>query len=263
MGIVNATSDSFHQGGPGAPAWSIEDLAFADVIDVGGESTRPGAARVEVEEQVRRVVPVLRRLRTEFPETPLSIDTTSASVARAAFDEGASIVNDVSGGKEDPDLLPLVASRGCGVILMHRLRPPDQDEYSDRYVTPPSYGDVVQVVGEALSGMKRRAIESGVEASRILLDPGLGFGKSVEDNVALIRGTSRLPGPVLSALSRKSFVGRLAAPDRETLPGDRLEGTLGTSVAHLVSGARIFRVHDVRAHADALRGAWACIPLAD
>jgi dihydropteroate synthase len=264
VGILNATPDSFSDGGeieaPGAALARAQTMVDqgADMLDVGGESTRPGAARVGEDEQIRRVVPVIEEIRGAGITVPLSVDTTRARVAAAALGAGADVVNDVSGMLEDDAMGALVAERGCGVVLMHRLTTPELDAYSDSYGEDPDYGDVVAHVRDALAAMLDRAVGLGVDPESVLLDPGLGFGKSVADNAALIRGTAGLVGlgrPVLSALSRKSFVGRIGL-GRDSEPWERVEASVGMSVAHMGFGARVFRVHDVGAHRAALDAAW-------
>lgn len=284
MGILNVTPDSFSDGGTIRDPQHAADLAIemlrdgADAIDIGGESTRPGAHRISDHEQIARVVPVIRAIRareTPASAAPITIDTTRAAVARAAIDAGADAVNDVSGATEDPDMLPLAARLARGIVLMHRLTDPTRDSFSDRYGTPgqqppPVYRNVVLDVAEHLSRLAVNAINAGVHRDAIVLDPGLGFGKTVEQNLSLIRGTAtiaHLGFPILSGLSRKSFVAKVSAPPPDpaaqvapapTLPPhDRLAGTLALSLAHVAAGARILRVHDVRAHAQALRAAMA------
>jgi dihydropteroate synthase len=269
VGIINVTPDSFADGGRHLDPIAARDAAElmaahgADMIDLGGESTRPGSARVAADEQLRRVLPVLQAVRRgggSLARIPISIDTTLGAVGLAVLDAGANAVNDVSGGEEDASLLHAAASRGAGYVLMHRLRTPEADSYSDRYERPPAYDDVVDDVGEWLNRCAMpRAFAAGLSPDQLVVDPGLGFGKSVEDNLALIRGTGRLVSqtgrPVMSALSRKSFVGRISL-NRDSTPEERLEGTLALSVLHLGAGARVFRVHDVAPHAAALRAAW-------
>ena len=267
LAILNVTPDSFSDGGElttaRAAAVRAGELAAegADALDVGGESTRPGAQRVDEREQVRRVVPAVRAIRDAGIDLPITVDTTRAAVAAAALDAGADAVNDVSGATEDPELLPVAASRRRGVILMHRLRPPDADRYSDRYGAPPDYsaaGGVVPAVESALAGMLARAAAAGIEPPRVVLDPGLGFGKSVEQNLELIAALpamqSRLGAAVLSAASRKSFVGRVSGVDE---PARRVAGSITIAVAHALAGVRLFRVHDVRPHREALETAFA------
>ena len=270
--ILNVTPDSFSDGGelptPAAAAAAAERAIEAGAVgvDVGGESTRPGAEPVGVEEQIRRVVPAIEAIRRAIGVmAAVSIDTRSPAVAAAAIDAGADIINDVSAGRDDEGMLPLAAARGVGLILMHRLAPARQDRYSDRYDAPPDYsgaGGVVQAVRAFLAERARAAQAAGVSAGRIVIDPGLGFGKTVEQNLELIAGTPELSSmhlPVLSALSRKSFTARAAGLGPETLPRDRLAATIGLSVAHLLSGARVFRVHDVGEHVEALGAAWATV----
>lgn len=264
IGILNITPDSFSDGGVYNKAPLAVDHARrlldegADALDIGGESTRPGARRIGADEQIERVVPVIRAIRDAGIELPISIDTTLAQVARAALDAGADAINDVSGGSEDDAILALAADQRCGLILMHRERPPEQDQYSDAYERPPVEGSVTSRVVEALREAMNRAIDAGVAPGSIVLDPGLGFGKDVEQNLELIRSGPALCAlgcPVMSALSRKSFVGRVSL-GRESQPGERLPGTLACSVLHLAYGARIFRVHDVGEHRLALDAAW-------
>jgi dihydropteroate synthase len=268
MAILNVTPDSFSDGGRYASLEQALERAGeaaaegADLLDVGGESTRPGASPVPPQEQIRRVVPVIDAIRRRglFPG-PITIDTTRAEVARAALDAGADAVNDVSAGTEDPGMLNLAASRGCGMVLMHRLAPPRHDRYSDRYEQPPDYQDVVESVLAFLAERLSAVLRAGVEPEAVLLDPGLGFGKTVEQNLALIRGTPRLlclGRPVLSGVSRKSFAGRVGL-GRDSDPSERLASSLALSVLHLAFGARVFRVHDVRSHVEALRAAWSAL----
>lgn len=266
MAILNVTPDSFADGGrfaspeeaAGAAHRAAEEGAAA--IDVGGESTRPGAQRVPAAEQTRRVVPVIELIRRAGPAAGLviTVDTTSAEVARAALDAGADAVNDVSAGLDDAEMLLLCARRGAGIILMHRLLPPAADRYSDRYDAQPRYEDVVAEVVRFLGERAAAALAAGVAPESLVVDPGLGFGKSVAQNMELIERTREIAAmgyPVLSGLSRKSFVGRVSL-GRDSMPSERLAGTLALSTLHMRSGARLFRVHDVREHAAALRAAW-------
>ncbi|MBK7404114.1 MAG: dihydropteroate synthase [Phycisphaerales bacterium] len=271
LAILNTTPDSFF---PASRAAGVDDglaralaavLAGADALDLGGESTRPGARRVDAAEQIARVVPLVIAIRASPPplaEIPISIDTTLVEVARAALDAGADAINDVSAAIEGgDDMLALAAERGSGLILMHRLLPPDRDQFSDRYDAPPRYADVATEVAELLAARARAATRAGVQHDAILLDPGLGFGKTPEQNLELVRRTPELLAlgyPLLSAASRKSFVGRVASPDiPQTDPADRLAGSLAFSVEHLARGLRLFRVHDVAPQRQALLAAWA------
>lgn len=270
MGILNVTPDSFSDGGayPSAPAAAEAGLRFiaqgASAIDVGGESTRPGALPVSVADQIARVVPVIELIRKADDRVIISVDTTRAHVAAAALDAGADAINDVSGGLDDPALVQLAAARGAGLILMHRLVPPKRDQFSHQYAVAPVYGHPQGVVGTVrgfLADRRAHAERTGVARDRVVIDPGLGFGKSVEQNLELIRGTPdllTLNAPVLSACSRKSFTGKImVGPDEDPPPpSERLNATLALSVLHLTLGAMIFRVHDVREHAEALAAAW-------
>jgi dihydropteroate synthase len=267
MAIVNVTPDSFSDGGRFASVEAAVDACVgfvasgAAMLDIGGESTRPGAERVAPVEQVERVVPVIEAIRRDarFDSIPISVDTTMASVAQAALRAGADAVNDVSGLADDgPAMLDLLASSDCGYILMHRLRPPSADSYSDRYADAPRYSDVVREVRAALMAGLERLDLHGVARERVVLDPGLGFGKTVEQNLELIRRSDeirRLGLPVLSGLSRKSFVGRVAL-GRDSDPAERLPGTLELSAEHVRTGATLLRVHDVGEHANLLREVW-------
>lgn len=261
VAILNITPDSFADGGRlASPELALAHARRcveegADVLDIGGESTRPGAARVGAEEQIARVLPVVDLLRRALPEVPLAVDTTRSAVARRAIQAGAHIINDVSAGEEDGDMLALAAKTGAGLVLMHRLRPPGEDMYSDRYAAEPGYGDVVAEVRAYLERRLLAAGSAGVREGAVVLDPGLGFGKSVEQNLELIRRTGELCslGPaVMSAASRKSFVGR-AGLGRDSDPSERLGGSLAVTVLHAQAGAGLFRVHDPGPHAQALR----------
>lgn len=267
IGILNITPDSFSDAGRFdrvAPALAhalrmIEQ--GADALDIGGESTRPGASRISAPEQIARVIPVIEAIRSAGIDAPITIDTTSAPVAHAALDAGADAINDVSAGTEDPRMLALAAARRCALILMHRELPPDRDHYSDQYARSPVQGPVTARVVGALRARRDAAQDAGVDPAGIMLDPGLGFGKDVAQNLELIRETGALAAlgcPVLSALSRKSFVGRVAL-GRDSDPAERLYGTVALSVMHLNAGARCFRVHDVAPHRMALDAAWALI----
>lgn len=267
VGVLNVTPDSFSDGGMHA---SVDDAlrcgermlsAGASGLDVGGESTRPGAGRVSAQEQIARVVPVIRALRGGLGDGfVISVDTTLSQVAAAALGEGADAINDVSGGQDDAGMFALAARHGAGLVIMHRLRPPALDVYSTGYSVAPEYaGGVVSAVCEHLRLRAEQACVAGVASESILLDPGLGFGKSVAQNLELIGGTGAVCGlgfGVLSALSRKSFTVPAAGLAEGTPPRERVWASVGLSIAHLYAGARVFRVHDVAEHVQALRGAW-------
>lgn len=257
MGVVNMTPDSFSDGGQFASAEEAADHAIglveqgATIIDVGGESTRPGAARVPAAEQIRRVAPVIARIRARSG-VAISVDTTLAEVAEAALEAGADAVNDVSAGGEDARMFPLVARRGAGLVLMHRLLPPGEDSYSDQYQRAPEYGDVVRDVASYLLSRAEMAMAAGVARESIAVDPGLGFGKSVAQNFELLARTSELAAlgfPVLVGASRKSFLGAVSG---RSDPEQRIVGSVVAAVAAYGGGARIVRAHDVGAHREAL-----------
>ncbi len=257
VGVLNMTPDSFSDGGQFASPEEAAQFAVeltdqgASVIDVGGESTRPGAASVAVDEQIRRVVPVIARLRTRS-NVAISIDTTSAVVAQAALDAGADFVNDVSAGSDDPAMFPLIASRGCGIVLMHRLRAPHDDHYSDRYDHAPHYTEIVRDVSAFLLARAEMAMSAGIARESIAIDPGLGFGKSVSQNYELLARTSELAAlgfPVFVGASRKSFLGAVSG---RTDPEQRIISSVVAAVAAYGGGARLIRAHDVGAHREAL-----------
>lgn len=260
MGILNITPDSFSDGGLhhgprsglGAALRMIEEGVA--IVDVGGESTRPGAERVPADEQIERVVPVIEQIRLHS-EIPISIDTTLSAVARAAIDAGADAINDVAAGTEDDGIFALAAERQCGLVLMHRREHPPDDSYSDQYDAggaAPRYTDVTATVCAFLAERARAAVEAGVHPEAIVIDPGLGFGKTVEQNYQLIARTAELVDlgyPVLSAASRKSFIGAVSGVER---PADRAVGSIAVSIMQWINGVRLFRVHDVAWHRQAL-----------
>jgi dihydropteroate synthase len=247
MGVVNVTPDSFSDGGQ----FDDTDAAVrharrlieegAAIVDIGGESTRPGAAPVSVEEELERVVGVIERL----PGTRISIDTMKLAVAEAAVDAGATYVNDVSAFRHDPDLAGLVADRGVECCLMHMLGEPRTMQHD------PRYDDVVSDVKAFLEERLAAAIAAGVAEEKVQLDPGIGFGKTLEHNLELLRRLDEIAAigrPVVLGTSRKSFIGRLTGRD----VAGRVHGTVATCVLGLERGARVFRVHDVAAVADGL-----------
>jgi len=253
MGVVNVTPDSFYGGSRAAGAAEAARRALAqlregaDVVDVGGESTRPGADPVAPDEERERIVPVIREIRERDASAAISVDTRRAAVAAAALDAGADLVNDISAMGGDPEMAALVAERGVPALLMH-MRGEPRTMQAD-----PRYGDVVAEVAEELERAAERAVGAGVPRDRLLLDPGIGFGKTVEHNLALLRGIGALLGtgyPVVVGPSRKSFLGAvLDLPD----PADRLNGTLAV-VAHLCrEGTHMVRVHDVGPAREVLR----------
>src|SRR3954468_16437268 len=249
MGVVNVTPDSFSDGGryldPGAAVEHGRRLAAegADILDVGGESTRPGAAEVPAVEELRRVLPVVEGLAGAGPT--VSIDTSKAAVAAAALDAGAGYVNDVTAFRGDPELAGLVAERGVDCCLMHMLGTPRTMQQD------PRYDDVVSEVKAFLEERLAHAVGAGVAEERIMLDPGIGFGKTVEHNLALIARLDELVAlgrPVVFGVSRKSFLGRLTGRAAD----DRAVATAAANVLALERGATVFRVHDVPETVDAL-----------
>lgn len=257
MGVVNATPDSFFDGGVHAePEVAVAHglrLAEegADILDIGGESSRPGADAVPAEEELRRVLPVVHGLRART-RALLSVDTTKFEVAEAVLAAGADIINDISAFRLDTRLLKLVADAGAGLVLMHMQGTPQTMQIH------PVYDNVVAEVRAFLDERMTVAQAYGVPAESIILDPGIGFGKRVEDNLTLLNAVDSLADlgrPVLLGVSRKAFIGKiLNAP-----PQDRLEGTIGAAVVGLVRGAHILRVHDVRSVGRAARVADAIV----
>lgn len=260
MGIVNATPDSFFAPSrvPGTPEGVRSALglveAGADILDVGGESSRPGAEYVSAREELDRVLPVIRGIR-EHSDVVISLDTRKAEVARAALEAGADIINDISGFRDDPELLPLVAGTNTPIVIMHMKGSPRTMQVD------PRYDDPVSEVRRFLARQVRLALAAGVNPEGIIVDPGIGFGKRLEDNLALLDNLgecSRLEGappegfPVLLGHSRKGFIGTLLEPvltaedDSAAGGAPRLIGTLAAGLYGILRGARILRVHDPR-----------------
>lgn len=251
MGVINVTPDSFSDGGrylePEAAVAQGLQLAAegAELLDIGGESTRPGAEPVSIEEELRRVIPVVKALAEAG--MAVSIDTFKAHVAREALKAGACVVNDISGLRADPDMLRTVADSKCGLVIMHMRGNPKTMQQS------PEYADVVEHVAEFLLQQINTAVKAGVALDRIVVDPGVGFGKTLEHNLALLRNIGRFQvreRPVLIGVSRKSFIGKLVPS--ATL-ADRDWATVALTSQLRGQGARVFRVHSVRANHDALR----------
>jgi dihydropteroate synthase len=246
MGVVNVTPDSFSDGGRFLDAQAAIAHARrlvgegADLVDVGGESTRPGAAPVSEADELRRVLPVLEAL----GDVPVSVDTRRPSVMRAALAAGASMVNDID-ALRSPGAVEAVAKSGCGLCLMHMQGEPQSMQHE------PRYGDVVKEVKEFLAGRIAACEGAGIARERLVADPGFGFGKALEHNLALLKRLPELAGlgvPLLAGWSRKSSLGRITGRD----PGERLAGSLAAALLALLGGARILRVHDVRETRDAV-----------
>ncbi len=258
MGVLNVTPDSFSDGGGFLdPATAIAhgrllEADGADIVDVGGESTRPGAEAVSADEQIRRVVPAIEGLVAAGARAQVSIDTTRCAVAQAAVAAGASYVNDVSAFRHEPELAGFVADRDLDCCLMH-MRGEPRSMQAD-----PLYDDVVADVKAFLEERLAAATAAGIAEERIMLDPGIGFGKTVAHNLELLRRLDELVAlgrPVVIGTSRKSFLGAITGRD----VGERLAGTIATNVLALERGATVFRVHDVRPLADALAVAAATV----
>jgi len=257
MGIVNVTPDSFSDGGqfldPGcAIAHGLELLCEgADILDIGGESTRPGSkAGVDLEEEKRRVLPVIAGLLRQAPEAVISVDTYKAEMARAAVAAGAEIVNDVSGFSWDDHMLSTLADVSCGCVLMHTRGRPE----AWRTLPALSPDAVVPLIRRELEGLARRATEAGIDRERIVLDPGFGFGKRLDENYPLLARLAELHGlgfPLLSGTSRKSFIA--GAMDSHAPGSSRLASTIAATTASILGGAHIVRVHEVLPLVDAAR----------
>ncbi len=250
MGIVNVTPDSFSDGGrfldvDDAVAHALALVADgADLVDVGGESTRPGATPVPEAVEMERVLPVIQRLVAET-DVPISIDTCKAAVAQAAIDAGAEIINDVTGFESDPAMVGAAASTAAGLCVMHMQGTPETMQKR------PAYEDVVADVSRYLKGRCDALIAAGVVRERICVDPGIGFGKTFEHNLALLENCHAfhaLGCPLLVGPSRKSFLGRLLRDDR----ADRTQATVGVALGLAAQGVQMLRVHDVRSIREAL-----------
>jgi len=259
MGVLNVTPDSFSDGGEffatdAAIAGGIKmALEGADIIDVGGESTRPGAEPVSVKEELQRVVPVIEKLRAKI-NISISIDTSKPEVASAALDAGASIINDITAGRGDEKMLPLAAERKAGIVLMHMQGEPRTMQKN------PHYKDVVAEVADFFRQQYGRALECGVDPMTIAFDPGIGFGKTLEHNLTLLKNLERLrvhDRPLVVGVSRKSFLGKLTNSSEMST---RAAPTIALTGILRVRGADILRVHDVKENVAALRAAEAVLP---
>jgi len=259
MGVINVTPDSFSDGGACFETGAAVDHGLrlacegADILDIGGESTRPGSESVPEEEELRRVVPVVRALRRQSGVL-LSIDTTKAAVARSSLDAGADIINDISALRFDPAMARVVAPSGAALVLMHMQGTPRTMQKS------PRYSDLVGEIRSFLQDRIREAEAAGIDRDRVVVDPGIGFGKTLEHNLTLIDRLAdfqELGRPVCVGLSRKAFIGGILGLP----PGERLEGTIAAAVLSVSRGARILRVHDVGAVARAVRVAEAVLDI--
>ena len=244
MGVLNVTPDSFSDAGQyaqpaAAVAHGLQMIADgADIIDIGGESTRPGSKPVSPQDQISRVLPVIEKL-TAKSDKPISIDTTSAEVARAALAAGAVMVNDISAARHDPAMPELLAETACPVVLMHMQKTPADMQLQ------PDYQDVVGEITAFLARALDRAVAAGVHRDRIIIDPGIGFGKTVQHNLQILHNLEKftsLRRPLLLGTSRKSFIGKILSQDS---PTQRIWGTAATVALAVAAGANILRVHDV------------------
>jgi dihydropteroate synthase len=268
MGVVNVTPDSFSDGGQffdssRAVEHALELLAQgADILDIGGESTRPGVKdRVNADEEKRRVLPVLEGILRQSPDAVISVDTYKAEVASAALGAGAEIVNDVSGFTWENEMLPTLARSESGCVLMHTRGRPEEW----RTLPPLTEEEVVPLVLNELQSLSHQALEAGIARERIVLDPGFGFGKRLDENFPLLAHFSELHQlgfPLLSGTSRKSFVAK-AAGIASAPSADRLAGTIASVTASILQGAHVVRVHDVRPNAEAARVADAILSAAN
>ncbi|WP_271252516.1 dihydropteroate synthase [Pseudanabaena sp. Chao 1811] len=252
MGILNVTPDSFSDGGQfnsrdAALQQVAQMLPYIDILDIGGESTRPNAQPVSAAEESDRILPIIEAVRAEYPNLPISVDTVKASVAKSAIAAGADMLNDVSAGRFDLDMLPLVGKLQVPIFLMHMQGEPRTMQVN------PQYRDVVQDVKQFLIDAISVAKAWGIPPHLIAIDPGIGFGKTLEHNLELIRNLSvfkTIKAPLLLGVSRKTFIGKLC--DRPE-PSDRLYGTIAACTACIAGGADILRVHDPKEIADACR----------
>jgi dihydropteroate synthase len=251
MGVLNVTPDSFSDGGrylePTAAIARVLDIVEegADLIDIGAESSRPGAHPVAEPEELRRLLPVVKEVCRRI-QVPVSIDTTKAEVAQRAMDSGAAIINDVSALRFDPLMAKVVADTGAGLVLMHMQGTPQNMQRA------PVYSDVVEEVRSFLAERLEVATEAGIGPDRILLDPGIGFGKNLEHNLTLLGQLGRIPvlgRPLLVGVSRKAFIGHVLGRRVD----ERLMGTAGAVAAAVLGGARVIRVHDVGPMRDVVR----------
>lgn len=252
MGVLNITPDSFSDGGLFyGPEQAVEQglkliEQGADILDIGGESSRPGSEPVGAEEEKNRILPVLEKIRRQSSDALISVDTTKAEVARAALDAGADIINDISAGRFDTELLKLAAERRTPIILMHMLGIPKTMQ------ADPHYENLLEDIKAFFRERIATAVSLGMERDNIILDPGIGFGKRHQDNLNLLKNLKFLDDlqqPVLVGVSRKSFIGRIL----DSPPDDRLEGTIASALISVLHGAHILRVHDVAAVLKAIK----------
>ena len=264
MGVLNVTPDSFSDGGLhqdlNVALTRVHEMVNqgAEIIDIGGESTRPGAGRVSAAEQIKRVIPIVRQLQQELPgDVSVSIDTTSTAVADAALEHGAAIVNDISAGRDDPGMFGLVAGAGVPYILMHMQGTPRTMQDN------PHYTDVVAEIKSFLLERAAAARDAGVRKENLVIDPGIGFGKSKQDNLDIIMNPDRFVEsgyPVLLGASRKRFMGSICNIENYS---ELVGATCATTALGVFAGVRVFRVHDIKENRQALDVAWALLGARD
>ena len=263
MGVLNATPDSFYvrsrQSDPAAAVRCGAEMIAqgADILDLGGESSRPGAEPISPSEELRRILPALGALRARFPKIPISIDTRHSIVARQALREGASMINDISALRHDPEMAEVIAAAGCPVVVMHMQGNPATMQRA------PIYGDIVEELNDFFEERITALTQAGIPKENVILDPGMGFGKTAEHNMILLRNLARFKKfqlPLLVGVSRKSLTGLLSAdrPGEVLPPEERLEGTLAVQLWAFHQGADGLRVHDVRAAKRSLQ-TWAAL----
>jgi len=257
MGVLNVTPDSFSDGGQHNKPEAAIKRAFemhqngADIIDIGGESTRPGADSIASDEQIARVIPVIEGIRRQDKQILISVDTTANKVAEVALDAGANWINDISAGEDSIEILHLAAKKQCPIVLMHR------QGKSKNMQDAPYYDDVCKEVFEYLQSRAQLAIDLGIAKHNIMLDPGIGFGKSFEHNMTLMNNLDSLVNfkyPILLGTSRKRFLGEITGEDN---PAKRAVATSATTAIGVNAGVQIFRVHDIKENKQALDVAWA------
>ena len=245
MGILNATPDSFSDGGKFNTTKKATNHALkmiddgADIIDIGGESTRPGSKQISLNEEINRTIPIIKSLRKLNDSILISIDTSKSEVARQAMEEGADIINDVTSYNNDLNMPEIVRKYEAGIILMHMQGTPENMQID------PSYDNVIGEVSEFLNKKILDSIESGILKESIIIDPGIGFGKNINQNLTLLKNLDKFTKvhPTLIGLSRKSFIGKIIG---EKDPKDRLAGSLGATAFSIIQGTHILRVHDVK-----------------
>jgi dihydroneopterin aldolase/2-amino-4-hydroxy-6-hydroxymethyldihydropteridine diphosphokinase/dihydropteroate synthase/2-amino-4-hydroxy-6-hydroxymethyldihydropteridine diphosphokinase/dihydropteroate synthase len=256
MGILNTTPDSFSDGGKNYDPQAALGNALkmieegVDIIDVGGQSTRPNAPEISAEEEISRVVPVIKAIRSKNGEIPISIDTFRAKVAAAAIEAGADLINDVSGGTRDPEMLGVMKTSGAPVCLMHM-----RGDSSTMMNLTHYNGDLITAIRGELSNVVKKAIETGILRWKIMIDPGIGFAKDLDQNFAILRrlkefsSDSLVHMPILVGVSRKGFIGKVTDKD---FPQDRVFGTAAANTIAIVNGANVIRVHDIKEMRDVL-----------